>query len=231
MPVFCCRYPHQTILWYSFWFAILLFQALSAEAQVNSSETFFSDDKRHEVGANVTTVLFSALGNASNQIDPGRFPWSYKYRFAKGNAFRLGIGVSVNVENQDRNQFTTFNQFGSLRLGYEWRTYLDKRWLTYFGIDAIGDYTVEQAIVATQFDFTTIKLESIGIGGGPVFGLQFALTKRIILGTEASLYGIYAEKVRTELFSNNPGGNDRITSNQFTGDLTIPRWLYLSIRF
>lgn len=231
MLIVLFRYLFQSSKLFSFWIVIFLFQVQALQAQTNSSEMFFADDKRHEIGVNITTVLFSALGNSSTQIDPGRFPWSYKYRFKKGNAFRLGVGVNFKAENEDFRQFSSFNQFASLRMGYEWRVYLDKRWLSYLGLDVLGDLSDEQAIVSNQFDFTVIRLTSIGVGGGPVFGIQFAASNRIILGTEASIYGIYSERVRTETFTNNPDSNDRIESSQISGELSVPRWLYLSIRF
>ena len=209
---------------------LFFFLAGGLHAQNDDKENFFLDGRKLELGANVTSVLFSTLGNSNRDLSPGRFPWTVKTVFATGDALRFGLGLNLRYEDQPQRRFQTFDNYVSFRMGYEWRIHIEKRWVALFAIDGMLDFSSEQVISNTQTDFAIIRLDSWGVGGGPVMGIQFAPLARIVLGTEASLYGLFRIVNRSEEFSNFPDQNIDLQAYQGEANLSVPRWIYLSIR-
>ncbi|MEM7368242.1 MAG: hypothetical protein AAF587_06535 [Bacteroidota bacterium] len=194
-------------------------------------DSFFEDDSKHELGADVTRLIFSALGNSANLVDPNRFPFSYKYRGRDGGAIRIGLGVNMKQNNGSDFESDAINRDISLRMGKEWRKYLDKRWVGYLGIDVMTSLATEKIFSQTGSEETELKLETRQGGGGIVMGAQFAINRRLMIGTEATLYAIYQENIRTTSFEVGTARNDRDFSNMTTLDLLAPQWLYLIMRF
>lgn len=202
---------------------------MSLMAQNNPDHSFFLDDHHHEVGADVTKLLLSAIGNAATLVQDNPHLISYKYRLANGNALRTGLGLELDNLNRPGTRLDVNRQSFSGRLGYEWRKYLEKRWVAFFGLDLLASYSSENAFTdgnnPAEIIFTNRQF-----GGGPVIGLQFALNKRLMIGTEASLYASYQEDVQSVEFEIETNLNDSNFSNHSSLKLTPPQWFYLSFR-
>ncbi len=212
-----------------FWY----FSIASLHAQEKDSIAFFpNNDRNIELGLNVTTVIASFVGADINRISPESFPLSLK--IAKNrSAFRMGIGASYFSE--ETNTFPTFSSNTthaySARVGYEWRFFIAKRWMAHFGFDVVGGFLSETNRVNSSIDVSTLQREDFRMGGGPVYGLQLALSNRMVLGCEASMYGIATRSNISEEFVENPIFNR--SESRWLGDfdITVPKWLYLIIRF
>ena len=211
---------------------IALLLASQTMAQDVSEESLFANDMKHEFGVNMTSILSTVLGNELNGFDPGRFPISYKRLFKNNKALRLGLGGNINIKNSD-NFFSAENSQNAViaRIGFEKRWLFDKRWMAYAGVDLMIDYSSEKSFVITQVDAVLLSINRKGVGIGPVYGLQFAITRRLVLGTEGSLYAFYHKEEENSEFSFSPGFGEQMTSHTFAAELSVPKWLYFVLRF
>lgn len=212
-------------------FTLLIFSALSSIAQNDS--TYFPQKHKLEFGINVTSVLSNFVGNNANEVtNAGDFPLSAKVLF-NHSALRLGAGLQwTGTKKEVIDQFTLISADNSVffRVGYEYRTYIGKRWMMLFGLDAIGNY-FDKTSNTISGEIITLSRKGFGVGAGPVYGLQFALSKRIHLGCEGSLYGLYTYGKEKNLFSSNPQDNTFSINQNFAANLTSPKWLYAIVRF
>lgn len=210
---------------------LLIFSALSSFAQNDS--TYFPRKHKMEFGINVTSILSNFVGNNANEVtNAGDFPLTAKFLMNK-SAIRIGAGLQwTGTKKQVINQFTLLNADNSvfLRSGYEYRTYIGKRWMALFGFDVIGNYFDKTSTTASG-EIITLTRRGIGFGGGAVYGLQFALSKRVHLGCEGSLYGIYTRENEKNTFDSNPQDNTSSVNQAFASNLTSPKWLYAIVRF
>ena len=210
---------------------LLIFSALSSFAQ--SDSTYFPKKHHFEFGINVTSVLSNFVGNNAEEVtNAGDFPLSAKFLMNQ-SAIRLGAGFQwTGTKKQVVDQFTLLSADNNvfLRGGYEYRTYIGKRWMMLFGVDGIGNY-FDRTSNTVSGEIITLSRRGFGFGGGPVYGLQFALSKRIHLGCEGSLYWLYTSETEKNTFSLNPQDNTTSVNQNFAGNLTSPRWLYAIVRF
>ncbi len=210
---------------------VMLLLTSQAMAQDAPEENFFANDMKHEFGVNMTTILSTVLGNELNGLDPGRFPISYKRLLKNNKALRLGIGGNVSFRNTDN--FNAENRQNAViaRVGFEKRWLFEKRWMVYAGLDFMFDYASERNTVNTPTDFVILSINRKGVGIGPVYGMQFAITPRLVLGTEGSLYAFYHNEKQKSEFAFTPGFSDETTSDIFAAALSVPKWLYFVVRF
>lgn len=187
---------------------------------------------RHEVGANVTTLLKQVLSFSNTNFPTLPYDITYKTIFPNG-ALRAGFGVSLNnSENASTTTTTTnsstsqpsqpgpdpvvptINKSSSLsfRVGYECRHAFEKNLIGSLGIDFIGNKqnSFSQSSGGFNnlphnynFNKTTDDISVSSFGFGPVGGLQVFISKRLSLFTEMPLYILYAtEKETTTSYSN-----------------------------
>ena len=154
----------------------------------------------------------------------------------KKHALRFGVGTTFKESEKSVETFddteTVKDLTLDLRAGYEFRNSFGNRWIGYFGADFIYTRIVDEQINDSGFDVVTISNNQSGIGGGPVVGLQFQLTEKLMLGTEGAFYFSQSEtRSRTE-FQNFIEFN---TETEITEDKEIitylPATLYLIFHF
>jgi hypothetical protein len=210
---------------------LLIFSALSSFAQ--SDSTYFPKKHKLEFGINVTSVLSNFVGNNADEVtNAGDFPLSAKI-LMNHSAIRFGAGLQwTGTKKQVVDQFTLLSANNNVffRTGYEYRTYIGKRWMMLFGVDGIANY-FDKTSNTVSGEIITLSRKGFGVGAGPVYGLQFALSKRIHLGCEGSLYWLYTMETEKNSFSLNPLDNTTAINQSFAGNLTSPKWLYAIVRF
>lgn len=195
---------------------------------------FFPIEPNTEVGLNVTTVISSFVGSNDGTIDPGDYPLVVK--FAKNNrAWRLGFGVNFK-SREDNNSIsfgtnTTSNSTVFAKMGREWRQIVGKRFAAYYGFDVLFNYLDERNEVFTPTDIVSLKLSNIGVGIGPIYGVQFAINERMLLSFEGSFYGIVTRSKVKEEFQQNPIFNKDEINWEGDVEMNMPQWLYFAIRF
>ncbi|MFM9983730.1 MAG: outer membrane beta-barrel protein [Flavobacteriales bacterium] len=206
-------------------FALLLVcSTLSSMAQ--------SEANSRMVGINATSFVKSFL--SFNDQTPAGTPFQFTYRHIgdNGKAFRSKLGLnysnstSEEAGEDDKSTLTFLNI--QLGLGYEKRFQLEKRWLIYTGID--GLFGIEQTILKNTSgnDESTDQEQEVLGGVSPVLGIQFNITERLSLSTEAGIPIVY--KMNTQKFSGE-FSDAKITTNSFQLTPSLPTFLYLNLTF
>jgi len=155
---------------------------------------------------------------------------------SKKHAIRLGAGA---VFKESEKSVETFDDTETLRdlsldlrVGYEFRSSFGNRWIGYFGGDFIFTQTIDEQINNSGFDIVTIAENKLGIGGGPVLGLQFHLNKKLMVGTEGAFYFIQSKTESNTTFRTFVEFN---TEAEITKDKELvtylPATLYLIFHF
>ncbi|MGB0932076.1 MAG: hypothetical protein ACPGVB_14935, partial [Chitinophagales bacterium] len=93
-----------------------------------------------------------------------------------------GVTVFARTTTKSSTLFTKF--------GREWRHNVAKRVVAYYGIDLLWNLVSESNEVFTSTDLVNLNLTNMGFGGGPIYGLQVALSERMLVSFEGSLYGV-----------------------------------------
>lgn len=187
---------------------------------------------KNELGLNVTNVLISLVGNNSvDDIDPTTYAIVYKRRLVKGNFLRLAANVKLNINSNEEITNVTNNNFFNFRIGWEKRRNISSKLEYFYGFDILGSYEAAESTFATPTDIVELNEYNYGAGIGPIFGLQFHINKRMLISTEATLYGVLnVERIR-EKFEVNTIFNKNETNYNFSAISSIPKSLYFVMTF
>ena len=252
-------------------FASLLILSASTFAQDTlKTESSRKCQFNHEIGINAT-LLLKQVFNLSNNTFP-TLPYDITYKLISNNnkwAIRAGVGVSLNNSTVSSTTTTaSLNQPPSgpdqavptetnstnlfYRVGWERRFINYGKILPYAGFDIAGQFGTsksQSSNVSDNLPFnysytkTSDKTVNNTIGGGPVAGIQFFITKKISLFTEIPIYFFYTQqKESTNSFQNQLDNNNSGTYTTSENDQTIkttstklsvnlPVTLYLAIKF
>lgn len=112
-----------------------------------------------------------------------------------GSGFSAGLGYNVQTtetnSNPTQTNKTSINSF-SLRLGYDKKSYLGRKWLINWGLDFIihneDNTTKNESSFQGSSNSTETRSNLNYWGFGPRAGLSFFISDRILLGTEATYY-------------------------------------------
>jgi len=146
------------------------------------------------VQANQLVRQIFNLSNSNSVID-NPYLLTYSVNSAKtGHGLNVGLGYSV-LQTTDGDAITkreiTDDQF-SIRIGYEKKSMLSKRWMTSLGVDVVIDSDKNKSKTTNDSDFNkstiTSTSKSTAWGLGPRFTLSYSIHPRIFLGTEANYY-------------------------------------------
>ena len=197
------------------------------DTNVSEERTF-----RNELGLNVTNVLTSLVGNNPNEdFDKTVYALTYKKRLKKGNYLRLAANLQLDIfSNEDVTEVISDNSI-NFRIGWEKRRPVLKKLDNYYGFDILASYNGVESTFATPSDIVQLDNFQYTIGIGPVFGLQFEINPRMILGTEATLYGTFTLDRIFESFEVNPIFNRDETSFEINVQSIIPQALYFIVTF
>ncbi len=175
----------------------ILLLLLSAFAFLNLDASAQSDSLpqyKNEFGLDVTGTIrfFTKFQNTSDYSYVPTYYLTYRRYFRPGN-IRFGIGGDGYTQEQpspygDSAIFKDNSSTLDLRLGWEFKSELSKRWQVYYGLDfrfSFGNRKNEAAFfnggyaVGFESHFTTVGL-------APVLGFRFRINDRISLLTEAN---------------------------------------------
>ena len=221
-------------LWRRLWvFCLGLLTIALAHAQSDSLR-YFNPSHRVELGINATATLSTFVGNETVGISPADYPLSIKFMQGSKAAWRLGLGVETSIEQSDgtglgiitENELINF--YG--RAGFEWRKILSQRWMFFAGLDALFSVGRDNGRSDTQIGATELNIDRWALGGGPVYGIQFAINPRLHVGTEGNIYLTLVHTVREEIFEFDPQLNNSRTTDVWDLRTNVPQWLYLTLR-
>jgi hypothetical protein len=206
----------------------LFLLSIKSYAQQTEILTF----KQYELGLNVTGTL-AGFFNADG-IKEGFDPYLISLKLIKNkNVFRLGLAVSAQKSQEtDPNTFNRRNLTENttrLRVGFERRISIGTRFLYHWGLDAIGEYAVDNVTTFGQFGQVNLDKTGIGVGLGPVFGFSFILHPRVTLSTESSFYAV--QRFEKESQNIPPAAPVTLNNRNFRFFPILPSSLYLNFRF
>ncbi len=190
---------------------------------------------RHELGIN-SNALFDRLARFQ-QDSSARNPYLMTYRVSRGH---WGIGLSGGGTYQKNraaqkgfaDSESDIKWSTDLRLGVHYRNELGRGFWGLFGFDAVAQRSREEQLIDSGFDVVQRLSQSESIGGGPTIGLQWWMTKRLALGTEAGFYWVYGTNETARIFKNFPELDDSINQDETTNLKTLlPASIFLVFKF
>ncbi len=182
--------------------------------------------------------------NNSNQTTVNPYLLTYSIDDKKtGSGIRIGAGLNYTATTTDDGvtKNVTNEIDYELRLGYEKLIRIGNRWELTAGIDLLLNNTnnfTNTVENGPQTLTTNITDENFNYGIGPMVSLRFYATRRILIGTETSLY--YTRGFPTETISeyqSNPGGGppfyvtSKTSSFSAQATLALPVAFYLIVKF
>jgi hypothetical protein len=212
----------------------------------------------HYLGVQANQLIKQILNfSNSNPVVDNPYLLTYSVNSKRtGAGFSSGLGYSVNEfsDGDQTNKRTTKINNLALRIGFEKKSNLGKKWFTSWGIDLVRESSKnETSNSQSQLNNPNFKFnsnttnESSLWGFGPRFTLNFRITDKIILGTEATYYyksGTTTAKANTtstqQEFDPQTGQLRLVTrttdtpetSTDFTNfRFVIPTVLYLMVKF
>ncbi|MFD1551014.1 hypothetical protein DNU06_04565 [Putridiphycobacter roseus] len=150
--------------------------------------------RHHEIGLDATGFIkkFTNITGESDFQYP-IYQFTYRYKMNVGN-IRFGAG-GLYAENEFQNLYygdstirKRFTKTLNLRLGWEFKTDISKRWQAFYGVDfraSYGQFRDDNYTYEYQYSLgREYNTETIGIA--PLLGFRFKITPRLSLTTEAN---------------------------------------------
>lgn len=217
---------------------ITLLLVFAAIVSVTAQDTA-KQQLKHQIGINSTAFVKEFLSfNTITNVADNPFLLTYKYMMGGNNVLRAGLGIKF--LSQKQSSTTSANLPDSsllnyyLRIGYERQFTLAKRLIGYAGGDIRWQYekstskTTVTPVPPNQI--STITTKNIAVGGGPVLGIEFIMTRRLSLSAEGALFYFYNEKKTTAEDSRYPS----LTTSDFTAKndvaFSFPTTVYFIIK-
>ena len=193
----------------------------------------------YEVGINVSEFVKTFIVPANNTAlgaNANTYLLSFKTLFKSGATLRFGTGFRYSNKQVDDDDFggiqTQINNQFNTRLGFEWQFNLSRRWNAFAGVDGVYS-TGRQRTETPSFppDKFITQTSINAYGGGPVVGIQFRLTRRISLLTEAALYAQSITTTDTQVDTSFPANNSKTVTKENNISFIVPQSLFLIITF
>ncbi len=225
--------------------ALLSLASLNGFAQ---SATEKQDEKiyDHYIGAQVGQLLMHLFNSNANSIGTGN-PYLVTYSMNSrksgwGVRFGAGYNTTSNSTALSSSTATTDNNDIQFRAGVEKTYELSDKWTAGTGFDLVMNSQNDRSVASNynyQYDTitTTTNYRVFTLGGG-VFGkVNYHLGKKVLIGTEASMYYLAGTKEQTTdvvtAYVNNPttatGTKSRPSIHQ--GNFNLPIVVYLILKF
>lgn len=202
---------------------------INSEEQTKKSRQIFN-----EIGIG-TSIITQFLKTDEDGIDQNPYFLTYKFVF-NDFALRAGLGGKLDesesfIDGTSDKLILKESNF-DWRVGLEYRVPIGKKWLGTFGADFIAKNTFDERISNSGFDKVVMVDNEIGTGGGVAIGVQYSLTPKLMLGTEAAFYYLNIERSQETTFETLPQFNTdpEINVNRITQSL-LPSSIYLIFHF
>lgn len=182
------------------------------------------------------------FSNSNSAIDnPYLFIYSVNSK-ETGVGFNSGLGFSVSeiADGDPSNRRETKINNLSFRMGVEKKSSIGKKWLVSWGFDLTHDNLKNETINTQIFDLTNPSNKSVSStknttsswGIGPRFTLNFQVTNRILLATEANYYYRFGSTTTTSSVTSPGFSSNNESSSDFTRfQFTVPAVIYLIVKF
>lgn len=217
-------------------FTVLLFFAVVASAWGQDSTLH---QPKHQLGINATVFVKEFLSfNTITAPADNPYLLTYKYMLGNNNALRAGLGfrlLSLKQSSSTLSNVPDSNlQNYYLRIGYEKQFKLAKRFIGYAGGDIRWHY--EKAVSKTTVasvppnQLSTVTTKNLAVGGGPVLGIEFMLSRRLSLSAEGAFLYFYSEEHKIAEDSRFPSLSTTFFEAKNQTLLSFPTTLYFIIK-
>ncbi len=164
---------------FTIWSLIFCFVSINTTvAQEDSLSLNFQTHK--EIGLNFTQFVSQFVPFNINKVRSGPIGYSYKHYNKNNKAIRFGFGANISSSDDFADSHI------SIRLGYEKRKHLSGKFYYTKGWDVfalIGSFNLPSKAGNSPFGGPGGAL-----GFGPVIGVEYHITDRIIFTTESMLF-------------------------------------------
>ncbi|HEY8936456.1 MAG TPA: hypothetical protein VIM65_14600 [Cyclobacteriaceae bacterium] len=230
-----------------FCFCLLLFSFISVYclAQNNKSDSLPPRSAYHYIGIQ-SNQLFRQILNLSNTNTAIDNPYLLVYAV---NSTKNGCGLNASVGltstevttgDASAKKKSDINDF-YLRLGFEKKSMISKRWLVSWGIDILFEQQDDKTINTTtpspgsSTKITTDTSNKAG-GIGPRFTLNYKISDKIFIGTETSYYYKSGKNTSTVNFAstfNSQTTTSKTDSSEKSRSfqLAVPVALFVIVKF
>lgn len=199
------------------------------ESEVNSNNL-----EGHFLGVQVNELVrqIFSLGNTSIPANPYFF--NYTYTSSTGSGFAASFAYTKNQVSNDNNfsTLTTNIDNVALRMGYEKKKSLSKRFIYSLGVDFLiesqKNVTENEDNFSSQLITTTSKVSGWGLG--PRLNFYYKVTDNILVGTEANYYFKSLKETFEVDFENDPSNNTETEGDIRTFTFSSPAILWLTFR-
>ncbi|MCW3123095.1 MAG: hypothetical protein JWQ38_2587 [Flavipsychrobacter sp.] len=203
----------------------------------------------HSIGVQVNDLVKQILNFNSSTTSTNTNPYQLTYSINSANkGWGIRVGVGYNYRSSSSNDGITSTKTNlddvHARIGIERAYKISKKWTTGIGIDGVynndNDHTTSMVSVITSTGFsggtttvirtTDTKTTVSSKGGGPQGWLRYAISQRVLIGTEASFYyvtGTQSNLIRIDGVSNAPKVSNYLKVVSFS----LPVVLFVNVRF
>lgn len=190
----------------------------------------------HYVGVQVNQLIrqiFNFSGGSSSINNPYLLTYAVNST-ETGWGANFGLGYTFNEFN-DGDAFTQrrtkINDF-FFRVGFEKKSRFGKHWILSAGGDVLTDLqnnsTTTKQGGDPQFNAVT-KNKSVGFGLGPRVTLNYEITDKMLVGTEATYY---FKSIKNTIENNNGfGGSDKTEEKLKRFQFNVPAVVFLILKF
>jgi len=224
--------------------SIILILACCGALHLNG-QTEKENKLTHQIGFQANALISQLIPFNQNALPANVNPYIIYYSLnsiKSGWGFRTGGGLVLekNSTNDGITKRDIYNNKWGLRIGIEKQFNLSERWTTGAGFDFL--YNTNKQITTTvteSFLKTTseINFNITQFGAGPMAWIRFAISKNILLGTEASFYYLTgSNRLITRSTQEGQGFpfTETKTDNKFDisgGSFNVPLTLYVLVKF
>lgn len=220
--------------------------AISTWAQTTPTDI---DKITHYAGLQANQLLKQIISFGSSPSINNPYLVKYSLRFnASQTQINAGFGYTYN-QLTEKNGLKSDRSDLDFRLGYGKVYAVGRRLELGIGIDGVLKAQNTQTVNVQSFNFgsgidstvTTTKSVVMGYGLGPQVTLSYAITDRVIIGTEASYYFIRSKQSseqQAKNYSSNFGGPEILTvttekdeNKSMDFNLQLPVALFLIVTF
>jgi hypothetical protein len=185
---------------------------------------------KHYIGVQANQ-LFRQIFNFGGSTSPVNNPYLFTYAVNSVNTgwgFNAGFGYThQEVRNEDPfNPIqTTIDDF-FIRLGVERKVAIGEKWMTSYGLDILreSEKNVTEIGIPQPGRFET-QTRNRGAGIGLRFTLNYHISEKVLLGTEATYYHKWIKDTRTG--TNMPDNTEK--SKDFTFRVPVALFLILKV--
>lgn len=193
-----------------------------------------SDFKGGYLGLQANELLRQVLNLGNASIPDNPYFFNYSYSDETGKSINIGFALQADEFDQ-QNGFNTINtevSNFSFRIGYEKKINLGKKFFYSLGGDLLFQSSSNTTTTDDNFGGNSVinEASSGGFGIGPRFTLNYRITDRLILGTEANYYYMSLTEKFETIFENNPGNNINDESDVQRFNFAAPAVLWMVIR-